>query len=274
MLNLKGGVGKTHAVWLLASVCQERSLRLLAFDTDTQANFASSFLSDSKTGKGVDMLFHPGAEIEAHALARRSTYSHIDVIPPGASLPRFDETDQQKWEQADLHLSLVDAVEQLRGTYDYIVFDCPPRLSLASFAALCASDYVIIPMEAADWGAQGIMLVTAAIRYVQSHFNPRLRLLGYLVSRFKRARSYQQTYLKQLRQHFGAQAFDICIPDLAEFEKSVTDRIPTTLHAPRSEEAGIARNFFDEVEARIKRHSRGGLPRRRSDVRRRAVAAA
>ena len=51
------------------------------------------------------------------------------------------------WEKEDLHLSLVDAVNELRGQYDFLIFDCPPRLSLVSFAALCASDGVIIPME-------------------------------------------------------------------------------------------------------------------------------
>jgi chromosome partitioning protein len=274
VLNLKGGVGKTHAVWLLASVCQERSLRLLAFDTDTQANFSTSFLPDPRAGKGVDLLFHPGAEIESHALVRRSAYSHIDIIPPGASLPRFDLTDQGEWEQADLHLSLVDAVEQLRATYDFIVFDCPPRLSLVSFAALCASDRVIIPLEAADWGAQGIMQVTAAIRHVQQQFNPRLHLLGYLVSRFRRARSYQQSYMKQLRKHFGSLAFDTVIPDLAQFEKSVTDRIPITLHAPSSEEAGIARQFFDEVASRIEGLHGGSTARRGQILHGRAVTAA
>ena len=72
------------------------------------------------------------------------------------------------------------------------------------------------------------------------------------MSRFKRARSYQQSYLKQLHHHFGSQAFDSVIPDLAEFEKSVTDRIPITLHARGSTAAGIARDFFDEVERRAK----------------------
>src|SRR3712207_5904153 len=41
VINLKGGVGKTHTAWLLSSVCQEWALRLLAVDTDTQANLTN-----------------------------------------------------------------------------------------------------------------------------------------------------------------------------------------------------------------------------------------
>ena len=106
------------------------------------------------------------------------------------------------------------------------------------------------------------------------HFNPRLELMGYLVSRFKRARAYQRSYLEQLRTHFGPKAFDVVIPDLAQFEKSVTDRIPITLHARRSEEADIARQFFTEVEQRIQRLSPGGTGSGRPDLRRRALVAA
>lgn len=274
VLNLKGGVGKTHAVWLLASVCQERSLRVLLVDTDTQGNLTNSFVAVPEKQPGVEALFHPGADQDIHAIIQRTAHSHIDILPSGPALAPYDLSDQKQWERSDLHLSLVDSVAQVRPHYDFIVFDCPPRLSLVSFAALCASDAVIIPMEAADWGAQGIVHVTAAIQYVQRHYNSRLQLLGYLVSRFRRARAYQQSYLKQLRTHFGHLAFDTFIPDLAQFEKSVTDRIPITLHAPRSQEADIARAFFDEVSRRSQEF-RGSRPqRRRADVQRVPVAAA
>src|SRR2546426_1280050 len=83
VLNLKGGVGKTHTAWLLASVCQERSLRVLALDTDAQGNLTNSFLSDGSSQPGVEMLFDPAAEQEPHALVRRTAFSHIDFVPSG-----------------------------------------------------------------------------------------------------------------------------------------------------------------------------------------------
>ena len=146
---------------------------------------------------------------------------------------------QRKAKRPEASPAPKEAIAPLTGTYDFLVIDCPPRLSLVSFAALCASEFVLIPMEAADWGAQGILQVSAAIRYVRKHYNPGLKLLGYVVSRFKTARAYQRSYLTQLRSHFGSLAFDTVIPDLAQFEKSVIDRLPITLRAPSSPKTSV-----------------------------------
>lgn len=274
VLNLKGGVGKTHASWLIASVCQERSKRILLIDLDTQANLSGSFVDTAGDRPTVELLFHPAADADVHQLISRTIHSHIDVIPAHARLAKFDLSDQRAWEAADLHLALVEPLEQLRSQYDFIILDCPPRLSLVSFAALCASDFVVIPLEAADWGAQGIMQVTEAVRYVRKRFNARLELLGYLVSRFKRSRVYQQTYLEKLRRHFGEDTFDTVIADVAQFERSVTDRIPITLHAPRTVAATLARQLFDEVVSRIEHREASRRTRRRSHVSDSGVAAA
>ena len=108
-----------------------------------------------------------------------------------------------------------------------------------------------MPLEAADWGAQGITQVTEAVEYVRERFNPNLNLLGYLVSRFKPRRTYQATYLTELRKHFGPRVFDTVITDLAGFERSVTDAIPITHLEPHGRPASIARRFFDETCRRI-----------------------
>jgi chromosome partitioning protein len=274
ILNLKGGVGKTHATWLISSVCEERSLRCLCIDTDTQGNLSNSFARDRGDAPGVERLLDPSTDGDVRDLIRRTAYPNIDIIPSNPLLARFDESDQRKWERSDLQNSFADSLSTLRSLYDVIVFDCPPRLSLVSFAALCAADFVIVPLEAADWGAQGIVQVTAAIEHVQSRYNRRLQLLGYLVSRYKPRRSYQKGYLQQLRSHFGEKTFDVTIPDLAAFERSVTDAVPITQHSPASTAAQIARRFADEVFDRAAKLAPGGTRRRRPHVRLDAVAAA
>jgi chromosome partitioning protein len=269
VLNLKGGVGWTHAAWLLCGVCEERRKRLLAVDTDTQGNLTRSLLPPAnnnhsaatdphprprqEAAPGIEVLFDPAAEVDPREPICRTRFDHVDLIPGSPALARFDLSDQASWESSDLQFSLVDAVSHLRDDYDFIIFDCPPRLSLVSYAALCASDFVVIPLEAADWGAQGIVQVTAAVEYVRKRHNPNLALLGYLVSRFKRARRFQWSYLAKLREHFGIQAFDTVIPDLARFEQSVAINRPITFYAPASPEAAIARSLYAEIQRRISR---------------------
>lgn len=264
VLNLKGGVGKTHASWLLASVCLERQKRALLIDTDTQGNLSNSFLPDVPHRPGVEQLLDPSQDADAYSLTRRTVYAGIDIIPASAALAPFDVSDQRSWEQHDLQRSFVEPIKALAGNYDFIVFDCPPRLSLVSFAALCASDHVIVPLEAADWGAQGIVQVTEAVEYVRQRFNPKLQLLGYLVSRFKAGRVYQKAYLRQLREHFGEGVFDTVIGDLAGFERSVTDAVPITRHDSRGRAATVARSFFDETCRRIAASARRGEGRVRA----------
>ena len=82
---------------------------------------------------------------------------------------------------------------------------------------------------------------------------PRLKLLGYVVSRYKMVRKYQSTYTDRLREKFGDDAFATAIPDLSPFEQAVTDRIPIVHHSPTSYAASIARSFFDELESRAER---------------------
>ena len=59
--------------------------------------------------------------------------------------------------------------------------------------------------------------------------------------------------MKQLREHFGGDAFDTVIPDLSTYEQAVTDRIPVNLHSPHSHASIIAREFFAELERRTER---------------------
>jgi len=249
-LNLKGGVGKTHLCWLIAGVCQERGKRCLVLDLDKQANISTTLLGGDAGGPGTDAFFNPSVDPQSEKLIRSSSLSHVDIIPGSFGLERYNVTDPKAWKSSGLELSLVDPLREVASFYDYILLDCPADISLITYAALCASDFLLVPLEAAQWGALGTQHVMNTYEHVRQHQNEKLQLLGFVISRFKRVRKYQNAYLKELRQHFGRDAFKTVIPDHAPFEQSVNDRIPIVLHSPSSYAAHIARRFFDEVEAR------------------------
>src|SRR5262249_54528974 len=104
-----------------------------------------------------------------------------------------------------------------------------------------------------QWGALGTQHVLKTYEHVRQQYNTNLQLLGFVVSRFKRRRKYQTTYLMQLRKHFGEDAFETFIPDLSTYEQAVTDRIPVNLHSPASHASDVAREFFAEIERRAER---------------------
>jgi chromosome partitioning protein len=256
-LNFKGGVGKTHLCWLIASVCQERGHRCLIVDLDQQANITQSFLPDHSHPTGVEVLFNPTSDARPKDLICKTSYEFIDIIPVTGQFARQDLSQREQWEKQRLHTALADAITEILPEYDYILLDCPPRMSLPSYAALCASDFVVIPLEAADWGARGTSAVRALLESVRRFHNPRLKLLGYVVSKFKRARAFQLTYLAQIRNTLGDKVFQTVIPDLSHFERSVDEGIPITLHSPASHAAAIARQLFDEFAARVAKEHEG-----------------
>ena len=94
-LNLKGGVGKTHLCWLLASVCQERGHRCLIVDLDQQANITQSFLPNHADPTGVERLFNPTDNAEQPFLKALQvdpqTPAAVTLLvpPPGAPVARF-----------------------------------------------------------------------------------------------------------------------------------------------------------------------------------------
>lgn len=185
-LNRKGGVGKTHFCWLMASACHAAGHRILLVDLDPQANLTSSFLSDAEVANSVERLFDPSIDPDAESLIVPTGFAGVDLIPSSARLEPMNVSDD--WQAADLHLSLAESLAGIAANYEFIVFDCPPSLSLVSYTALCASQHVVIPLEAARWGALGTQHIAAAIELVQQNYNSDLRLMGYLVSRYKTRR--------------------------------------------------------------------------------------
>jgi chromosome partitioning protein len=131
------------------------------------------------------------------------------------------------------------------------MLDCPPALGMASWAALAAADSVLIPVQCEDYGAQGLPLVFKAIEAAKLALNPRIGVLGLLLTMYAARRSLHQMYGDLLRQQYGDLVLSVVVPEAAEVPESIMLRKPVCHHKPRGAASRAFAALAEEVETRL-----------------------
>lgn len=103
--------------------------------------------------------------------------------------------------------------------YDYIVIDCLPSLGILMVNALAASDYVIVPVQAQKFALDGISLFQNVFNMVKSNLNPKLELMGVLVTMFDKT-NMAKAVKEELEETFGSKLFNTFISKSVEATNS------------------------------------------------------
>lgn len=170
LLNLKGGVGKTTITANLAGfLSQHREKRVLLIDLDHQRSLTQMLLTDAerelaypihtvqrffresqRSGERLIDCSHPVPNLERCRIVTNAS-------PADGRLPSLDDVEMDlmcRWLvdpcQPDVRFLLREALQSdiIRQQFDYVLIDCPPRLTTACIAALTASDFLLIPCQA------------------------------------------------------------------------------------------------------------------------------
>jgi chromosome partitioning protein len=254
LLNQKGGVGKTTMTANLGGVLVRRGRRVLLVDNDPQASLTQGLLGPDLTtalpATTTIAAVYTGEVARAEQVVRPTPFEGLDLLPGSelAAAVNNGRPHEQPWE---LQTCLAEVLGELASSYDQVLVDCPPNLNLCSWAALSAADWVVIPVQPEDYGAQGLPAVRRSIELVRRVANPRLRILGLLITMYQTRRSLHQVYADLLRQQYGAEVFQAHLPDAAEIPEATMLRKPVVYHKPRGAAAKALAVIADEIEARL-----------------------
>jgi chromosome partitioning protein len=253
-LNQKGGVGKTSSCFHLSAALAKLGWRVLLIDNDPQASLTQGFFGPDATralppDQTIAAVYEPTAAPLPEALIRPTGLAGVALIAGSESATTFNKLPDAAWpeRQGGLRSLLAD----LADDYDLVLIDCPPNLHLCSWAALVASHWIVIPVQAEDFGSQGLGPVLRAIQAVQRGDNPRLAVAGFLLTMFDRRLAVHLTYEAMLRQLYGDRVFTAAIPRAKDFVEAVAARTPVGAYKPRTAAAKAMGDVASELLIRV-----------------------
>jgi chromosome partitioning protein len=237
LLNAKGGVGKSSMCHHLAGTLARRGLRVLLVDNDPQSSLTQGLWGpDAAAGvppsRSVAALYDEDLTPVPAAIVRPSGVEGVSILPGSSSLTTFNMLSPDRWRP--LERGMRDCLGHARDDFDLILIDNPPNLHLCSWASLIAADALVVPLQAEDYGSQGLAPVQAAVAKVQASANPGLRLLGFLVTMFDQRLAVHAGYDSVLRETYGTQVFTARIPRAKDFVEAVASRLPVSHYKPKS----------------------------------------
>lgn len=205
--NQKGGVGKTTTAVNLAACLSVAEFSVLLVDIDPQAN-ASSGVGIEKGVEGKSTYEVLLGNEEPVDVIVATAIPYLSVLPSNVNLvgAEIELVDLPEREQL-----LRKAIEKVRGTYDYVIIDCPPSLGLLTLNALTAADTVLIPVQCEYYALEGLSQLLNTINIIKKGLNPSLALEGVLMTMFDGRLRLSNQIVEEVKKYFGDKVFHTII---------------------------------------------------------------
>jgi chromosome partitioning protein len=224
--NQKGGVGKTTTTINLSTALAAVGKKVLVVDLDPQGNASTGLGIDraDRTHGTYEVLF---GECSVEEAAAPSRVPNLFVVPAsihlsGAEIELIDITNRE--------YRLKEAMEAVAGTYDYVLFDCPPSLNLLTLNALVASEGVLVPLQCEFFALEGLSHLVSTIERVRGSFNPALELKGVVLTMFDKRNSLSRQVENNVRDHFGDKVYDTVIPRNVRISEAPSHGLPAIVY--------------------------------------------
>ena len=245
VVNQKGGVGKSTTAVNLGACLALLGKRVLLVDIDPQGNATTGLGIDKREIENDAYALLLG-EISAQTATLPTDVENLWIIP---ATPNLAGAEVELVSALARESRLRQALADLDNQYDYIFIDCPPSLGLLTINALVAADQMIIPIQAEFYALEGLSQLTTIVGRVKEALNPKLEILGVLVTMFDGRTRLAVEVLDEVVRYFPEQVFKTQIPRNIRLSEAPSFGKPVVLFDVKSRGAQAYLDLAREVAA-------------------------
>jgi chromosome partitioning protein len=237
VLSQKGGTGKTTTVRTLTDVFRRVGLNVLAVDLDPQGNLSDYLDVDPDATPTIGDVLAGKAKIK--------DADHGGIIPANLGLA---EAELMLGGKLGRELTLKKAIQEIKGSYDLILIDCPPALGLLTVNALVASDYALLSAEAQYFAMQGVEQALEVIELARESLNPDLQLLAIVLNIADMRTRHSREAFEALRGHYGDKVLDTSIRQSIAYAESAERAVSILDYRP-----ALGADYLDVADELLQR---------------------
>ncbi|MDF2614776.1 MAG: ATPase involved in chromosome partitioning [Clostridia bacterium] len=252
-VNNKGGSGKSTTCANIGYSLSSLGYKVLLIDGDMQLNLSLAYfeeefvLETAKSEKNLYAAIKYQKDLSDYILSTR--YPNIDMILSSTLMSSIEYELFTKWQREYILKNGLKKIVE-RNEYDYILIDSPPTLGGWVMNILCASHYMITPVEASPWGLFGLANLfdfLSDIKYV----TPDLQMLGVCITKADTRKNYLKQTITALEELKHTYVFETYIKVDSSIEWSQENGRPVMDYKKSSRSAIEYLSLTKEVVSRV-----------------------
>lgn len=241
--NQKGGVGKTTTTINLSASLAAKGKKVLVIDTDPQGNTTSGFGVDKNELDDTiyELLLD---ETSTNECILKNVIENLDIIPANVNLAAVEieliGVDKKEF-------ILRNAVEWVKDSYDFIIIDCPPSLSVLTINSMTTADTVLVPIQCEYYALEGLSQLIHTVNLVKERLNPDLDMEGVVFTMYDSRTNLSAQVVENVKSHLQQSVYNTVIPRNIRLAEAPSYGMPINIYDPKSAGAEAYSQLADEV---------------------------